>query len=60
MESELGKVYGLGEALERSTLHQDPFQNLALAKEHKEQLELTQEKLKQGREKRIELKENIV
>ena len=36
MESELGKVYGLGEALERSTLHQDPFQNLALAKEHNE------------------------
>ena len=44
----------------RKTLHQDPFQNLQLAKEHKEQLEEMQAKLKQGKEDRERLKQNVV
>ena len=32
---ELGTVNGLGKPVQRETLHQDPFQNLIVARDHK-------------------------
>ena len=57
---ELGTVIGLGQTLERSDLHQDPFQALSLAREHAQLLEEMQQKLKSSQEERLRLKENII
>ena len=43
---ELGVVEGLGVTIKRSKLHQDPFQNMQLEKEHKEMLDEMAAKLK--------------
>ena len=59
-DNELGTVKALGQHLDRSTLHQDPFQNLALKKDHEKMVSIMQERLKKSQEERQRLKENII
>lgn len=60
IDTELGTVAALGEKLERSTLHQDPFQNLALSKEHDKMIQDMGEKLKRSKQDRERLKETLI
>lgn len=57
---DLGTIKGLGEVLDRNSLHQDPFANMVFQKEHKMLVEELNAKIKSAEAEREQLKETVL